>query len=161
MERDPRQVLVGTLAILAFSLTATNAVDVAQAFPTDSWAVEAGEHLAVLRDFACWDNDGVGKRETFKTVTFSRNVLSAEIFLSGFNMSHTMENGTRQYTQQVDAFIDNIGVPDPDNASVIDRRQVNVKLMYAIADESIRDGDWDTNDASRACIGFTVIARTQ
>src|SRR5215203_772386 len=32
-----------------------------------------GEHLAVLRDFACWDNDGVGKRETFKTVFFSRN----------------------------------------------------------------------------------------
>lgn len=161
MERHPRKILVGTSAILAFSLAAMNAGDVAQAFPTDSWTVEAGEHLAVLRDFACWDDDGFGKRETFKTVTFSRNVLSAEIFLSGYNMSHTMDNGTRQYAQQVDAFIDNIGVPDPNNASVIDRRRVNVKLMYTMADKSIRDGDWDTNDASRACIGFTVIARTQ
>ena len=94
MERHSRKILVGTSAILAFSLAAMNAVDVAQAFPTDSWTVEAGEHLAVLRDFACWDDDGFGKRETFKTVTFSRNVLSAEIFLSGYNMSHTMDNAS-------------------------------------------------------------------
>ncbi|HQY90927.1 hypothetical protein [Caldilinea sp.] len=137
------------------------------AFPGSRWTVQSNERLEVLRDYACF---GEGKpdaskreRETSKVVTFSRDVLSAEAFLSGFDIWYTQEGNDHEVIQlRVDAMVNAINVGTPCQAPLRcigtpDPKNVSIKLIYSMADEDLGDSD----DYSNACIGFTVLARTK
>ena len=126
------------------------------AFPTAHWEVGVGEHLEVLRDFVCFDEARAGERSMPRLVDFSHPVLSAEVFLSGFNLWYPGKNDHEVTQERVDAWIEQIGVCDPDGGSCNNRR-VYIRLTYVMKDEDTRQSD----DFNRACIGFTVLARTK
>jgi hypothetical protein len=122
----------------------------------------SGEKLEFLRDYACFNEGRAGERTVYKTVEFSQEVVSAEVFLSGFNMWYTREGHDHEVMQlRVDAFIDSIGCGNPEFKTPEQIKQLNrsvvVKLMYVMTDEDTSDSD-DFNDA---CIGFTVAALTK
>lgn len=150
------------LCLLGVTLVSSSAY----AFPNNRWTVQSGERLEVLRDYACFGEGKPGpngEREVFKVVTFSRDVLSAEVFLSGFNAWYTREGNDHEVMKlRMDAMINAInvaaecraptrciGTPDPKN--------VSIKLIYSMVDEDTGDSD----DYTNACIGFTVLARTK
>jgi hypothetical protein len=140
------------------TLTTISTTRLALAFPNDRWALQSGEHLEVLRDYACFGEGKAGERTTYKTVTFSKDVLSAEVFISGFNMWYTREGHDHEVMQErVDAWINGIGIREPDSGKITNKNHVAVKLMYVMKDEDTGDSD----DFNNACIGFTVIARTK
>jgi len=133
----------------------------AQATPRNSWAAPP-DQIEVLRDYGCFDEGRAGERTTMKTVTFSRPVVSAEVFLSGFNLWQTRGGDTEVRQIRVDSWVDAINVapnnpPGTRSPGLPDPKSVRVKLMYMLVDED-PTGSEDFNDA---CIGFTVIARTQ
>jgi len=89
---------------------------------------------------------------------FFRNVLSAEVVLSGFNMWYTRAGHDHEVLRErVDAWITKIGVCAPDNPTLCDNRYVSLQLTYAMLDENTGNSD----DFNQACIGLTVLARTR
>lgn len=110
----------------------------------------------------CFNEGRAGERVNYKSVEFSQEVVSAEVFLSGFNMWYTREGHDHEVMQlRVDAWVDHIGVLNPEFMTEEEikkaKRSATIKLMYAMTDEDTSDSD-DFNDA---CIGFTVIALTK
>lgn len=133
------------------------AVTQSQAYPDNHWAVEAGDRLEVLRDFVCFKEGQAGERTEYKGVTFSREVLSAEVYISGFNIWQTKGGDSEVSQIRIDAFVTAIGTPDPDSGVVGAKEFVALKFIYVLKDED-SSGPEDFNDA---CIGFTVVAKTK
>lgn len=130
----------------------------AWAFPQEHWVLQAGEQLEVLRDHVCFGEGKAGERLQYKAVSFSKDVLAAEVFISGFNVWQTRGGDSEVSQFRIDAWINGIGTPDPDNPSSIgNKNQVSLKFMYKSTDEDPTGGE-DYNDA---CIGFTVLAKTK
>jgi len=149
-----RAVLFG---IMVCTLSTVVAIDPVQAFPTQHWVLGPGEQFEVLRDSLCFGEGRAGERTAYKIVKLSKNVLSAEVFISGFKIWYTREGHDHEVLEQrVEAWVDSIGVSEPGSA-VPDKSLIRVKLVYSMRDEDTTDED-DFNDA---CIGFTVIARTR
>ncbi len=160
MRRIVRMSLWGRMlcGMVGCGLLMLGAIEPVQAFPADHWALGAGEQLEVLRDFICFNEGRAGERVAYKNVVFFRNVLSAEVVLSGFNMWYTREGHDHEVMQErVDAWVNKIGLCDVDNPTLCDNRYVSLKFMYAMRDENTSDSD----DFNQACIGFTVLARTR
>lgn len=153
------------LAVIVSAISAIVAVNLVHAYPQDLWTVQSGEQLEVLRDYVCFGEGRAGEREITKGVTFSRDVLSAEVFISGFNMWYTKEGHDHEVSQlRVDAWVYALGVgkgcgsePETRCTDPPDPKNVGLRFMYAMTDENTGDDD-DFNDA---CIGFTVLARTK
>jgi len=144
-------VMVSTLVVLAQA-------QLLYAFPQDHWVLQSGEQLEVLRDFVCFKEGKAGERTAYKTVAFSKDVLAAEVFLSGFNMWQTRGGDSEVAQVRIDAWVNGIGTPDPDNPNKIgNKNQVHLKFMYSLKDED-PTGQEDFNDS---CIGFTVISKTK
>src|SRR6266446_3106510 len=96
-------VLCGIVVCVVSTLGVVNPV---HAFPANHWEIGTGEHLEVLRSHACFDEGRAGERTTYTSVVFSRPVLSAEVFLSGFNASYTRQGNDHEVMQErVDAFV--------------------------------------------------------
>jgi hypothetical protein len=134
----------------------------AYAFPENHWVLQSGEQLEVLRDFVCFGEDKAGERTAYKIVTFQKGVLSAEVFLSGFNIWQTRGGDSEVAQIRVDAWVNVIGVGKPGppgtrGPGLPDPKNVSLKFMYSLKDED-PSGSEDFNDA---CIGFTVIAKTK
>ncbi len=148
---------LGVLCVLC-TLVALARVHPVYAFPQDHWALQSGEQLEVLRDYVCFNEGKAGERTTTKTVVFSKDVLSGELFISGFNVWQTRGGDSEVAQVRIDAWVTGIGVPDPDNPTNIgNRNQVHLKFMYSLKDED-PTGKEDFNDA---CIGFTVLSKTK
>jgi hypothetical protein len=74
------------------------------AFPQNQWNIQSGERLEVLRDYMCFDEGQAGEIIAYKVVRFSGEVLSAEVFISGFKMWYTQEGNDHEVMQErVDA----------------------------------------------------------
>jgi hypothetical protein len=122
----------------------------------------SGEKLEFIRDYKCFEKGRSGERIEYKTVEFSQEVVFAEVFLSGFNMWYTPEGNDHEVMQlRVDSWVDRIGVSNPEFMTPEQirqgKREVSIKLMYAMTDEDTSDSD----DFNSACIGFTVVALTK
>lgn len=148
-------------ALLASILPGAPATRMAEA-QGSHWAVQPGEQIEVLRDYVCFEEGRAGERRTAKTVTFFKPVLSAEVFLSGFNIWYTRGGDSEVRQHRVDAWVDAINVapnypPDTRGPGLPDPKSVRLRFVYALTDEDTSGGE-DFNDA---CIGFTVIARTK
>ena len=129
----------------------------AYAFPAAQWVINPGEYVEIVRDFVCFGEGRAGYRTASASKQFSREVLSAEVMISGFNMWYTRERHDHAVlNENVDAWVVAIGLPDPDTGQV-DRRFVALKFQYAMVDKDTSGSD-DYNDA---CIGYTVMARTK
>jgi hypothetical protein len=143
---------------MLYSLFALAWVHPVFAFPQNHWVLQSGEQLEVLRDYICFNEGKAGERTTTKTVLFSKDVLSAEVVLSGFNVWQTRGGDSEVAQVRIDSWVTGIGTPDPDNPKNIgNRNQVHLKFMYSLKDED-PTGKEDYNDA---CIGFTVVAKTK
>lgn len=128
----------------------------AYAFPTDQWVVNPGEYLEIVRDFVCFGEGSAGSRQAYRSKQFSREVLSAEVMISGFNMWYTREGHAHGVlNENVDAWV--VGYLEDPDSHQIDRRMINLKFQYVMVDDIPVNSD-DYNDA---CIGYTVIARTK
>ena len=149
--------LLSAIATSAGVFLAITLCNSAAAFPEDSWAVQAGERLQVVRDHVCFGSDNSGERVTYKEVRFSGEVLSAEVLISGFNIWQTKGGDSELSQLRIDAWVTGIGIPEPDSGVVGNKDRVFLKLMYSFKDEDV-SGPEDFNDA---CIGYTVIARTK
>ena len=124
------------------------------AFPQDHWVLQSGEQLEVLRHYVCFGEGKAGERTKEPTVRFSKAVLSAEVFISGFNMWQTRGGDSEIAQARIDAWVTEIG---PQIVDTKDPRSVKLKFMYSLKDEDPTGGE-DFNDA---CIGYTVIAKTK
>jgi hypothetical protein len=148
-------------ALLASGLPAFPGTGTADA-QGSHWAVQPGEQIEVLRDYVCFEEGRAGERKTARTVTFYKPVLSAEVFLSGFNIWYTRGGDSEVRQHRVDAWVDAINVapnypPGTRGPGLPDPKSVRLSFIYALTDEDTGGGE-DFNDA---CIGFTVIARTK
>lgn len=144
-------VMVSTLVVLA-------QVQPLYAFPQNHWVLQSGEQLEVLRDFVCFEEGKAGERTAYKTVVFLKDVLAAEVFLSGFNVWQTRGGDSEVAQSRIDAWVNGIGTPDPDNPNNIgNKKQVYLKFMYSLKDEDPTGPE----DFNSSCIGFTVISKTK
>jgi len=128
------------------------------AFPQDHWVLQSGEQLEVLRDHVCFEEGRAGERNIFQMVTFSKDVLSAEVFISGYDIWQQRGGDSEVARLRVDAHVKGIGIPNPDNPSIIgSKNKVQLEFIYAFYDEDPTGKE----DYNRSCIGFTVIAKTK
>ena len=125
--------------------------------PANSWSVPLanGERLAFIRDSHHFPEDRAGTRQAEVSARFSQKVVSAQTFISGFNMTYTREDHDHEVTSlRVDSWVKKIGSEGPEFP---DDNVVFVELTYALTDEDTSDDD----DFNTCWIGYTVSAHTK
>ncbi|MCB0192695.1 MAG: hypothetical protein KDJ65_12185 [Anaerolineae bacterium] len=154
-----RSLIFGLIALVVLIAATVTGV---YAYPQNHWVVRDGDQLEILRDHVCFP-EGRGELNTSKTVTFSRDVVSAEVFLSGFNIWYTRSGPEHEVAQlRVDSWVRAIGVgpgcpPGTRCINQPDPRNVGLDFKVVLRDEDTGS----SNDNNEACIGFTVLARTK
>lgn len=121
---------------------------------------QAGECLEFIRGAVNFGERKAGDETPYPgppgaVVKFSRPVLHAEVFLSGFNLWQTRGGDSEVAQIRVDAHVESIGYGDPDSPDY--GKKVALDLVYSLRDED-PTGSEDYNDA---WIGFTVLGVTK